>query len=100
MKNLKPIFKIMPIFYQEVEAEVDIDVEDFIYECSDRDIEKIIKCLVEDGKLPKTLTTYTKTQNLSLSEITWYETIEKIRSNRFLLSDEETELIEKITKRF
>jgi predicted nucleic acid-binding protein len=90
----------MPRFYQEVEAEVDIDVEDFVYECSDRDIEKLIKCLVEEDKLPKTLTTYSQSQNLSVNDVLWYETISKIQGNRLAMTDEEIEIIEKIAKRF
>ena len=100
MRNLKQIFKIMPRFYQEVEAEVDIDVEDFVYECSDRDIEKLIKCLVEEGRLPKTLTTYSQSQNLSVNDVLWFETISKIQGNRLAMTDEEIEIIEKIAKRF
>jgi hypothetical protein len=90
----------MPTFYQDVEAEVDIDVEEFVDSCSAREIEKLIRYLVEEGSLPKTLTTYTQTQNLSLNETLWYETIEKIRSNRLSLTTEEIDLIEKIAKRF
>lgn len=87
----------MPRFYQEVEADIDIDVEDFIYECSYRDIEKIIQILVEKGKLPKTLE---KSQNLTLNEKMWYETTEKLRCNRLTLTNEEIEYIENISKRF
>jgi hypothetical protein len=90
----------MPTFYQDVEAEVDIDVEEFVDSCSGREIEKLIRYLVEDGSLPKTLTTYTQTQNLSLNDTLWYETIEKIRSNRLTLTDEEIDIIENIAKRF
>lgn len=90
----------MPTFYQDVEAEVDIDVEEFVDSCSAREIEKLIRYLVEDGSLPKTLTTYTQTQNLSLNDTLWYETIEKIRSNRLTLTDEEIDIIENIAKRF
>lgn len=90
----------MPTFYQDVEAEVDIDVEEFVDQCSGREIEKLIRYLVEGGSLPKTLTTYTQTQNLSLNDTLKYETIEKIRSNRLSLTTEEIDLIEKIAKRF
>jgi hypothetical protein len=90
----------MPRFYREVEADIDIDVEDFIYECSDRDIEKIIQILVEEGKLPKTLETFSKSQNLLMTEKMWYETTEKIRNNRLSLSIEEIEIIENIAKIF
>ena len=90
----------MPTFYQDVEAEVDIDVEEFVDQCSDREIQKLILYLVEEGKLPETLTTYTQSQNLSLNEVLWYQTIEKIKSNRLTLTDEEIDTIEKISKRF
>jgi predicted nucleic acid-binding protein len=90
----------MPTIYQEVDAEFDIDVEDFIDECSDREIEKLIKYLIEEGKLPKTLTKYAQSQNLSVNDVLWYETISKIQSNRLAMTDEEIEIIEKIAKRF
>ena len=90
----------MPSFYQEVETEVDIDVEDFIDECSDREIEKLIKYLIEEGKLPKSLTNYGQSQNLSVNDVLWYETISKIQSNRLGMTDEEIEIIEKIANRF
>jgi hypothetical protein len=90
----------MPSFYQEVEAEVDIDVEDFIDECSDREIEKLIKYLIEEGKLPKSLTKYGQSQNLSVNDVLWYETISKIQSNRLGMTDEEIEIIEKIANIF
>lgn len=90
----------MPRFYQEVEADIDIDAEDFIYECSDRDIEKIIQLLIEEGRLPKTLEKHSKSQNLTLNDKMWYETTEKLRSNRLSLTNEEIEYIENISKRF
>ena len=89
----------MPRFYQEVEAEVDVDVEEFIYECSERDIEKLIQLLVEEGRLPKTLETFSKSQNLLMSEKMWYETTEKIRVYRLALTNEEIDIIENIAKR-
>jgi len=90
----------MPRFYQEVEADIDIDVEDFIYECSDRDIEKIIQLLIEEGRLPKTLEKHSKSQNLTLNDKMWYETTGKLRDNRLSLTNEEIEYIENISKRF
>lgn len=90
----------MPRFYQEVEVNIDIDVEEFFYECSDRDIEKFIQLLIEEGTLPKTLEKNSKAQNITLNDKMWYETIEKLRSNRITLTNEEIEFIEKISNRF
>ena len=84
----------MPTFYQDVET------EEFIDSCSDREIHELILYLVEEGRLPKTLTGYSQSQNLSVNEVLWYETIEKIRSNRLTLTDEEIDIIENIAKRF
>ena len=90
----------MPTFYKDVEAEVDVDIEEFVDECSDREIQILIRYMVEEGKLPNTLTGYEPSQNLSVNETIWYETIEKIRSNRLTLTDEEIDIIENIAKRF
>lgn len=90
----------MPRFYQEVEAVIDIDVEELFESCSDKDIETFIQLLVEEGKLPKTLEKYSKAQNITLNDKMWYETIEKLRSNRISLTNEEIEFIEKISNRF
>ena len=84
----------MPTFYQDVET------EEFIDSCSDREIQELILYLVEEGRLPKTLTGHSQSQNLSVNEVLWYETIEKIRSNRLTLTDEEIDIIENIAKRF
>jgi hypothetical protein len=86
----------MPTFYKDVEAEVDVDIEEFVDECSDREIQILIRYMVEEGKL----TVYGPSQNLSVNETIWYETIEKIRSNRLTLTDEEIDIIENIAKRF
>jgi len=86
----------MPIFYKEV----DIDIEDFIDECSDREIEKLIEILVEEGKLPNTKTKFNNVQKLSINEILWLETISKIENNRLGMTIEEIETIENIAKRF
>lgn len=88
----------MPTFYQDVE--LDVDIEEFVDECSDREIQELILYLVEEGRLPKTLTGYSQSQNLSLNDTMWYETIEKIGSNRLTLTDEEIDIIENIAKRF
>lgn len=90
----------MPTFYRDVEAEVDVDIEEFVDECSDREIQVLIRYMVEEGKLPKILTGYGPSQNLSINDLMWYETIEKIRSNRLTLTDEEIDIIENIAKRF
>ena len=88
----------MPRFYQE--TNIDIDVEEFFEVCSDRDIEKFIRLLVEEGRLPETLEKHSKSQNLTLNDEMWYETTQKLMTNRLSLTNEEIEYIENISKRF
>jgi hypothetical protein len=89
----------MPTFYKDVETEVDVDIEEFVDGCSDREIQILIRYMVEEGKLPKTLEKYSKSQNLTLNEKMWYETTEKIRAHRLALTNEEIDIIENIAKR-
>ena len=88
----------MPKFYEmiEAEAEVWVDVNDFIDECSDKEIKKIITRLVEDG-LVKSGDVKNKKDNVS--DEMWKEKVEKLFNNRLQLSNEEIEIIEKITNR-
>ena len=83
-----------------IEADIDIDVDELLEYCSNSEIEELIRLLLEKGKLPKTLEKHSKSQNLTLNEKMWYETIEKLRSNRLSLTNEEIEYIENISKRF
>lgn len=88
----------MPKFYEmvEVEAEVWIDAKEFLSECSEKEIKNLIKILVENGWIK---VSDIKNKKDSLLDEMWSEKIEKILNNRLLLTDEETETIEKISNR-
>ena len=88
----------MPKFYEmvEVEAEVWVDVEEFIGECSEKELQKMIKILAEDGHIQKR---DIKSKNHNMSDIMWQEKVEKILENRLMLTEEEIEIIEKIANR-
>ena len=86
----------MPSFTEwvECEADIDISVDDFISECSGREIKKLIEILREDGYLaPKDfLTNSNPDEELS-------QALSKIAHFRNLLTIEEEELIKKIGNR-
>jgi hypothetical protein len=86
----------MPTFtdWIETEAEMDISVDDFISECSNRDIEKLIEALREDGYLaPKDFLTE------SFQDLELQQALSKIAHFRMQLTVEEEELIKKIGNR-
>lgn len=88
----------MPKFYEmvEVETEVWIDVEEFLNECGEKEINKLIKVLVEDGHIKRS---EIKSKNHNLLDEMWQEKVEKILNNRLALTEEEIILVEKITTR-
>lgn len=78
----------MPYFTQEIE----IDLDDFLNECTDREIEDIVEALVERGYLkPKSSTKMTKTDFLDM--------LIKIENNRHQLTNEDEESIVNIYKK-
>jgi hypothetical protein len=83
----------MPYIYTEVE--VDIDVEDFLDSCSRREKEELIKKLKEGD-----LWEETASENLSVMELEWNETLTKLANARLRLTNEEEEIIKKIANRF
>jgi len=87
----------MPNF--DVETDIDIDIEDFVDTCNKREIDELIDYLVECEYLPPTMLSEVISSK-TFSEIDFEEKLTKIANNRFLLSDEEFELIEKIANRF
>lgn len=81
--------------YIYTEVEVDIDVDDFLDSCSRREKEQIIKKLKEGD-----LWEDTESENLSLMEIEWSETLTKLANARLRLTNEEEEIIKKIANKY
>lgn len=83
----------MPYIYTEVE--VDIDVEDFLDSCSRREKEELVKKLKEGDLWEDTVS-----ENASIMELEWNETLTKLSNARLQLTNEEEEIIKKIANRF
>ncbi len=82
----------------EFETYIDIDPDEFIDNCSEREIGELIESLVESGYLTKTATT--KPSEKSVLDLEWDEIMDKLIRNRVMLSNEEEEMIRTIAKRF
>ena len=93
----------------EFTAEIDINPSEFVSDCSSSEIDELIETLHEDGLL----TEYFKLNEIldpnsyivivgpdaNLMDIEWSEVMVKLSRNRFMLSNEEEELIKKIANR-
>jgi len=90
----------MPEFSEcvEVEAEVEVSVDDFIEACSPSEIEELITALEEDGYIkPQSSTEIVEAR--SLLDIEWDEVCTKLNSSRLVLTTEEEETIKRIASR-
>jgi hypothetical protein len=83
--------------YVDVELNTEIDVSDFIEECSENEIKEIIDILVNDGWI-KGEKVISGSKTLLEHEIR--ECITKIEKNLIQLTVEEEELLKKIANRF
>lgn len=83
---------------------VDIDIDEFLTSCRSYDIKYIIKCLVEDGHLPKEL--YNEQGEVKkvlkptgYGEIQFEEKLEKLKMKYYSLTKEEEDFFEKVFSR-
>ena len=83
----------MPYIFTEIE--VDVDVDDFLESCSRREKEQLVKKLKEGD-----LWEDTKSDNLSLMELEWNETLTKLSNARLRITNEEEEIIKKIANKY
>lgn len=87
----------MPYF----NTEVDIEVEDFLDECTPGEIHDIIEYLREKGHLNNgSGENLIPTQEMNVLDLEWAEVINKLSGNaRLSLTTEEEDLIRKIANR-
>jgi hypothetical protein len=70
-----------------ITLDVDIDIDEFLSNCSKKDIKYIIECLIEDGHLNQEVLK----ENLKVSEQNheWDNVIQKLQNSRHQLTLEE-----------
>jgi hypothetical protein len=74
----------MATVYVDISTNVDIDEIDFMEECTEREIQVIIKWLIENKYINKQ-----DTIMQSSDEIEWNNAVNKFVNNKFKLSQEE-----------
>jgi len=75
----------MPTFYPE---SIDIDVEEFVDDCSSSEIEQLVNYLKENGLYPGRIGTP--------SDVTWNEEVSKLLDSKWKLSTEDEATILRI----
>jgi hypothetical protein len=85
--------------------DMDIDVEDFLYACSRRDIKELIQSLVENDHLPKEV--FNKNGDVKedlvrrgRGEDDFSDKLEQLKTKYYSLTQEEEEFFDRVFKKY
>jgi len=78
-----------------ITLDVDIDIDEFLSNCSKRDVDYIIQCLREGGHLDQNVIDNKK----STKDNEWENSLDKLKINRHQLTVEEENILLKICDR-
>lgn len=82
-------------------TEIDIEPYEYVSACSKREIVELLESLVEGGHISRSAVISIETdRNKNLLDEEWDVITDKLNQNRLMLSNEEEELLRKISKRF
>lgn len=86
----------------EFETYVDVDVDDFLSECSKKEKEELIDALVEDGLVVRVVPKGVIHQDRlpSLPELEWQELTNKLSQIRLMISAEDEQTIRNVLSKF
>lgn len=90
----------MPTFYQDVEAEVEIEIEEFVDALSNSEKQELIDYLVDENYITSQNKISTSKNNITLQQQEFENALENLKQNRLRLSNEEEQLIINISNKF
>lgn len=88
----------MPEISAYVNVDVEVDIDEFLSSCTEREIQKLIDYLIEDGYIKNNKNNNPKLKNLI--ELEWEQTIYNLLEKRLSISNEDEETIKKISKKY
>jgi len=83
-----------------VDVEVDIDVDDFLSECSSREIKELINALIEDGHLEKNQFIKQPDDKKGVLEEEFLNKLEVLSTKYYSMSEEELDTIDKLYNKY
>ena len=91
----------MPSFTAyNVDVDLDIDVDDFLSECSSRDIDDLVSILVQDGHLSPKQVAKMSSKGLSVLEEEFNNKCVGLASKFHSMDNSEVEIIENLYKKY
>ena len=87
----------MPTFYSD--ADVDVEVQEFVDSCSKSEIKELIEYLVEEGHINQSAVPSSKSAPSATDDV-FEEHLNCLHGRRHMLTNEEEETIIKIASKF
>ena len=84
----------------EVDVDVDVDVDEFLEECSNREIQKVVEWLKDEGHLEDNNDNIPGDPTDNIMDIVYKEAINKLYNKRINLSLEEEEFIINLANKY
>jgi len=85
--------------YIESYVDVDIDVDDFLEQCSEKELKNVIEWLKDEGRLSN-IESPIPDNKLTFMDKDWIEKCQKLVNIRLQMSKEDEELILNILKKY
>lgn len=82
----------------EYTAEIEVNPNEFVSDCSSSEIKEIIEALIEDGHIQPHQVIVGGQDNRSYLDVEWDEICEKIRKSRLVMSQSDEDTIRQIFK--
>jgi hypothetical protein len=76
---------------------IDVDIDDVLYNLSDREKQKLVEELYDDGFVQTQIST--DDSNNNLLDVMWTESVTKLLNNRHMLTSEDEEINKKISNK-
>ena len=75
-------------------------MDEFLSNCSPREIEKLIDSLIEDGYLNSNAVKNQEPNSLNIIEMEWEVVLDNLKQKRLIVSNEDEEIIKLISKKY
>lgn len=80
---------------------IDIDIDDILWDLSDREKQELVDDLYDDGYVPKQIGgKHSDNGGMNVLELEWAELVEKLSEIRLRITKEDEEIITKILKKY
>jgi phenylpyruvate tautomerase PptA (4-oxalocrotonate tautomerase family) len=79
---------------------IDIDIDDILWDLSDREKQELVDELYDDGYVPKQISGGVSEEEKNVLDLEWDELVKKISKLRLQITNEDEETIRKILNKY